>query len=290
MRIARVRVAGGAERRSLSGRPSGARRGGLRHRPARRAGRPRAARGGCESEHELGDLTLLAPILPPTMRDFSVFEQHSRASVRNGRPRRPGARRLVRVAVLLLHQPARGQRTRRRDRGAARVRRARLRARGRGRHRPRRARPAPAGRRRAHRRLHDLQRLVREGSAVRGDAARTRHLQGQGLRQHARAVDRHRRRARAVPRRATGSTSRCAPTSTATPIGTDTLANMAWSFEELVSYASRGTWVRPGRRARLGHVRLGCLLELWGRHGRDDLPPLGAGRRRRPRTSRGSAR
>ncbi|MDF3308173.1 fumarylacetoacetate hydrolase family protein [Rhodococcus sp. T2V] len=31
-----------------------------------------------------------------------------------------------------------------------------------------------------------------------------------------------------------------------TRIGGDTLANMAWTFAELISYASRGTWVRPG--------------------------------------------
>lgn len=56
-------------------------------------------------------------------------------------------------------------------------------------------------------------------------------------------------------------------------LGTDTLANMAWSFPELVSYASRGTWVRPGDVLGSGTCGNGCLLELWGR-GRDALPPL----------------
>jgi 2-keto-4-pentenoate hydratase/2-oxohepta-3-ene-1,7-dioic acid hydratase in catechol pathway len=60
-------------------------------------------------------------------------------------------------------------------------------------------------------------------------------------------------------------------------LGDDTLANMAWSFEELVSYASRGTWVRTGDVLGSGTCGSGCLLELWGRHGRDRLPPLGPG-------------
>lgn len=60
-------------------------------------------------------------------------------------------------------------------------------------------------------------------------------------------------------------------------IGDDTLANMAWSFEELVSYASRGTWVRPGDVLGSGTCGSGCLLEMWGRNGRDAYPPLRPG-------------
>jgi len=60
-------------------------------------------------------------------------------------------------------------------------------------------------------------------------------------------------------------------------LGTDTLANMAWSFAELVSYASRGTWVRPGDVLGSGTCGNGCLLELWGRRGRDFHAPLGPG-------------
>jgi 2-keto-4-pentenoate hydratase/2-oxohepta-3-ene-1,7-dioic acid hydratase in catechol pathway len=60
-------------------------------------------------------------------------------------------------------------------------------------------------------------------------------------------------------------------------LGSDTLVNMAWSFEELVSYASRGTWVRPGDVLGSGTCGGGCLLEMWGRHGRDYHPPLGPG-------------
>jgi 2-keto-4-pentenoate hydratase/2-oxohepta-3-ene-1,7-dioic acid hydratase in catechol pathway len=61
-------------------------------------------------------------------------------------------------------------------------------------------------------------------------------------------------------------------------LGGDTLANMAWSFDEMVSYASRGTWVRPGDVLGSGTCGSGCLLELWGRRGSfEDPPPLQAG-------------
>jgi 2-keto-4-pentenoate hydratase/2-oxohepta-3-ene-1,7-dioic acid hydratase in catechol pathway len=60
-------------------------------------------------------------------------------------------------------------------------------------------------------------------------------------------------------------------------LGTDSLANMAWSFEELVSYASRGTWVRPGDVLGSGTCGYGCLFELWGTEGPDAHPPLGPG-------------
>ncbi len=60
-------------------------------------------------------------------------------------------------------------------------------------------------------------------------------------------------------------------------LGGDTLANMAWSFDELVSYASRGTWVRPGDVLGSGTCGSGCLLELRGRHGPEDYPFLRPG-------------
>ncbi|MFD4254479.1 fumarylacetoacetate hydrolase family protein [Amycolatopsis thermoflava] len=61
-----------------------------------------------------------------------------------------------------------------------------------------------------------------------------------------------------------------------TEIGQDLLSNMGWPFEELVSYASRGTWVRAGDVLGSGTCgNGGCLAELWGR-GRE-LPPLAAG-------------
>jgi len=56
-------------------------------------------------------------------------------------------------------------------------------------------------------------------------------------------------------------------------VGGDTLANMAWTFEEMVAYASRGAWVRPGDVLASGTCGSGCLAELWGRRGiRDPLP------------------
>jgi 2-keto-4-pentenoate hydratase/2-oxohepta-3-ene-1,7-dioic acid hydratase in catechol pathway len=60
-------------------------------------------------------------------------------------------------------------------------------------------------------------------------------------------------------------------------IGGDSLANMAWSFEELVAYASRGTWVREGDVLGSGTCGGGCLGELWGRSGRREPPPLAIG-------------
>jgi 2-keto-4-pentenoate hydratase/2-oxohepta-3-ene-1,7-dioic acid hydratase in catechol pathway len=60
-------------------------------------------------------------------------------------------------------------------------------------------------------------------------------------------------------------------------IGTDSLANMAWSFPELIAYASRGTMVRAGDVIASGTCRNGCLLELWGRKGKQDPPSLAVG-------------
>jgi 2-keto-4-pentenoate hydratase/2-oxohepta-3-ene-1,7-dioic acid hydratase in catechol pathway len=60
-------------------------------------------------------------------------------------------------------------------------------------------------------------------------------------------------------------------------IGRDSLANMAWSFEEMVAYASRGTWLHPGDVLGSGTCGSGCLAELWGRNGRLDPRPLAPG-------------
>ena len=56
-------------------------------------------------------------------------------------------------------------------------------------------------------------------------------------------------------------------------LGDDTLANMAWSFEELIVFSSRGAWVRPGDVIGSGTCGFGCLLELWGRNGAIGNPP-----------------
>ncbi|WP_456697696.1 fumarylacetoacetate hydrolase family protein [Aeromicrobium sp. P5_D10] len=60
-------------------------------------------------------------------------------------------------------------------------------------------------------------------------------------------------------------------------LGTDNVSNMAWTFPQLVSYASRGTQVKAGDVLGSGTCGMGCLAELWGRHGYDAHPPLGIG-------------
>jgi 2-keto-4-pentenoate hydratase/2-oxohepta-3-ene-1,7-dioic acid hydratase in catechol pathway len=62
------------------------------------------------------------------------------------------------------------------------------------------------------------------------------------------------------------------------PLGEDSLANMAWSFEELVAFSARGSVVAPGDVIGSGTCGYGCLFELWGRSGSfDDPPPLKPG-------------
>jgi 2-keto-4-pentenoate hydratase/2-oxohepta-3-ene-1,7-dioic acid hydratase in catechol pathway len=61
-------------------------------------------------------------------------------------------------------------------------------------------------------------------------------------------------------------------------IGQDLLSNMGWPFEELISYASRGTQVRAGDVLGSGTCgNGGCLAELWGRRGELSPPPLQPG-------------
>jgi 2-keto-4-pentenoate hydratase/2-oxohepta-3-ene-1,7-dioic acid hydratase in catechol pathway len=60
--------------------------------------------------------------------------------------------------------------------------------------------------------------------------------------------------------------------------GDDTLANMGWSFAEMIAYASRGTTVRAGDVLGSGTCGGGCLAELWSRGvSKDELPPLAPG-------------
>lgn len=60
-------------------------------------------------------------------------------------------------------------------------------------------------------------------------------------------------------------------------LGSDRLHNMAWSFPALAAYASRATVIRPGDLLGSGTCQGGCLAELWGRHGYDHHPPLKPG-------------
>jgi 2-keto-4-pentenoate hydratase/2-oxohepta-3-ene-1,7-dioic acid hydratase in catechol pathway len=63
-------------------------------------------------------------------------------------------------------------------------------------------------------------------------------------------------------------------------MGGDRLASMAWSFGELVAYASRSAWVKAGDVIASGTCSGGSLAEAWGRTGRShslDPPPLKPG-------------
>lgn len=60
-------------------------------------------------------------------------------------------------------------------------------------------------------------------------------------------------------------------------LGSDRLDSMAWSFAALAAYASRGAEIRPGDLLGSGTCQGGCLAELWGRHGYDVHPPLRPG-------------
>ena len=60
-------------------------------------------------------------------------------------------------------------------------------------------------------------------------------------------------------------------------VGHDRLSSMAWTFPELVAYASRGAWVRAGDVLGSGTCGNGCLAERWGRRGEQVPPPLQVG-------------
>jgi 2-keto-4-pentenoate hydratase/2-oxohepta-3-ene-1,7-dioic acid hydratase in catechol pathway len=55
------------------------------------------------------------------------------------------------------------------------------------------------------------------------------------------------------------------------------LADLYWSFGEMIAYASRGTRVRPGDVIGSGTVGTGCILELSRVHGADAYPYLHPG-------------
>src|ERR1700733_3987553 len=59
-----------------------------------------------------------------------------------------------------------------------------------------------------------------------------------------------------------------------TLLGEDSLANCAFTFEELISFASRGSGVAPGDLLASGTCHRGCLTEIWGRAGERVPPPL----------------
>ena len=52
---------------------------------------------------------------------------------------------------------------------------------------------------------------------------------------------------------------------------------MGWSFEQLVSHASRASWVKAGEVLASGTCSTGSLAESWGRTGSLTPPPLQVG-------------
>ncbi|MBI4944370.1 MAG: fumarylacetoacetate hydrolase family protein [Actinobacteria bacterium] len=61
------------------------------------------------------------------------------------------------------------------------------------------------------------------------------------------------------------------------PTGGDRSSHMGWSFEQMVSYASRASWVKAGEVLASGTCGSGALAELWGRSGSLTPPPLQVG-------------
>jgi 2-keto-4-pentenoate hydratase/2-oxohepta-3-ene-1,7-dioic acid hydratase in catechol pathway len=60
-------------------------------------------------------------------------------------------------------------------------------------------------------------------------------------------------------------------------IGHDSLASMAWSFGDMLAYASRGARLEPGDVLGSGTCGGGCLAEWWGRNGELEPRPLEPG-------------
>jgi 2-keto-4-pentenoate hydratase/2-oxohepta-3-ene-1,7-dioic acid hydratase in catechol pathway len=56
-----------------------------------------------------------------------------------------------------------------------------------------------------------------------------------------------------------------------------TWADLSWSFEQMIAYASRGTELRPGDVIGSGTVGTGCILELARTHGAVAYPWLRPG-------------
>jgi 2-keto-4-pentenoate hydratase/2-oxohepta-3-ene-1,7-dioic acid hydratase in catechol pathway len=60
-------------------------------------------------------------------------------------------------------------------------------------------------------------------------------------------------------------------------LGSDSTKNLSWSFEEMLSHASRGAMVGPGDVIATGTCGSGALSETWSRSGSRTPPPLAVG-------------
>lgn len=60
-------------------------------------------------------------------------------------------------------------------------------------------------------------------------------------------------------------------------VGEDRSGHMGWSFAEMVSYASRASWVKAGEVIASGTCATGALAETWGRSGNLEPRPLRIG-------------
>jgi 2-keto-4-pentenoate hydratase/2-oxohepta-3-ene-1,7-dioic acid hydratase in catechol pathway len=60
-------------------------------------------------------------------------------------------------------------------------------------------------------------------------------------------------------------------------VGEDRSGHMGWSFEQLVSHASRASWVKAGEVLASGTCSTGSLAESWGRTGSLTPSPLQVG-------------
>ncbi|SHH28603.1 2-keto-4-pentenoate hydratase/2-oxohepta-3-ene-1,7-dioic acid hydratase (catechol pathway) [Jatrophihabitans endophyticus] len=60
-------------------------------------------------------------------------------------------------------------------------------------------------------------------------------------------------------------------------LGSDRSGHMGWSFEQLVSHASRASWVKAGEVLASGTCSGGSLAESWGRNGSLTPAPLQVG-------------
>ena len=227
----------------------------------------------------VSEVRLLPPLQPPTVRDFVTFEEHVEGVRRSidGVPASPDAWYDAPTfyftnpyAVIGAHDdvpvPPGCQR-------------AGLRARGRRRHRPRGPRPRTPSR------------PATTSSATRSSttgppATSSRREMQVGLgpckgKDTATTLGPYLVTADELePYRDTDGFLRLALTAeiNGEVVGQDLLSNMSWTFEEMIAYASRGTWVRPGDVLGSGTCgNGGCLAELWGVRGRQDPPPLKPG-------------